>query len=83
MSQPYKLSANAHIEQLWRDQKGLCARCGTPMLKNRFEAPHAQVWAKRRATLDHVIPVSKGGTDMAENLQLLHARCNKIKGNRL
>jgi len=53
------------------------------MMRNRFEAPHARVWAKQRATLDHIIPRSKGGSDAAENLQLAHARCNKIKGNRL
>jgi 5-methylcytosine-specific restriction endonuclease McrA len=82
LSQLFKLSANARVEQLWRDQEGLCAKCREPMLKNRFEAPHARIWTKRRATLDHIVPVSKGGTDVAENLQLMHARCNKIKGNR-
>ncbi|NQY97326.1 MAG: HNH endonuclease [Henriciella sp.] len=53
------------------------------MLRNRFEAPHATIWAKQRVTVDHIIPRSKGGSDAAENLQLAHARCNKIKGNRL
>lgn len=53
------------------------------MLRNRFEAPHARIWAKQRATFDHVIPRSKGGADTADNLQLAHARCNKIKGNKL
>jgi len=52
------------------------------MLRNRFEAPHARIWAKRRATMDHIIPRSKGGPDTPENLQLAHATCNKIKGNR-
>ena len=53
------------------------------MLRNRFEAPQARVWTKQLATIDHVIPRSKGGTDRPDNLQLAHARCNKIKGNRL
>jgi len=34
------------------------------------------------ATFDHIMPRSKGGADTAENLQLVHARCNKIKGNK-
>ncbi|MCF6328416.1 MAG: HNH endonuclease [Henriciella sp.] len=50
------------------------------MLRSRFEAPHARIWAKQRATFDHVIPRSKGGPDTPANLQLAHARCNKIKG---
>lgn len=52
------------------------------MLRNRFEASHASIWAKQRATIDHIIPRSKGGTDAPENLQLVHAICNKIKGNK-
>ncbi|MEL7540954.1 MAG: HNH endonuclease signature motif containing protein [Pseudomonadota bacterium] len=53
------------------------------MLRNRFQAPHARVWSKQRATFDHIFPRSKGGPDKRDNLQLAHARCNKIKGNRL
>ena len=53
------------------------------MLQNRFEAPHARLWAKYRATVDHIVPKSKGGSDHPDNLQLAHARCNKIKGNRI
>lgn len=83
MSQSFKLSDSATVDQLWHAQSGRCALCNTPMLRNRFEAPHARIWAKHRATIDHIIPKSKGGTDTPENLQLAHARCNKIKGNRL
>lgn len=30
--------------------------------------------------VDHIIPVSRGGSDHADNLQMAHARCNQIKG---
>ncbi|MEO1303442.1 MAG: HNH endonuclease [Pseudomonadota bacterium] len=68
---------------MWKAQAGRCALCGEPMLQNRFEAAHARIWAKRRATIDHIVPISKGGADQLENLQLAHANCNKIKGNRV
>lgn len=83
MSRSFKTPDNGPFKSLWAAQSGLCALCGDPMLRNRFEAPHATIWAKRRATVDHIIPRSKGGSDAVENLQLAHARCNKIKGNRL
>ena len=83
MSQPFRCRETESFASLWARQSGLCALCGTPMLRNRFDAPHARVWAKQRATIDHVIPRSKGGTDRPDNLQPAHARCNKIKGNRL
>lgn len=80
MAQPYRIAGD-QFQVLWTTQSGLCALCDKPMLRNRFEAPHASVWAKQRATFDHVVPRSKGGVDTLENLQLAHARCNKIKGN--
>ncbi len=34
------------------------------------------------ATIDHRRPVSKGGTDSPDNLQIAHPACNVAKGNR-
>jgi 5-methylcytosine-specific restriction endonuclease McrA len=36
------------------------------------------VWS---LTMDHIVPVSKGGTNRVDNLQPAHFRCNKRKGN--
>ena len=36
----------------------------------------------RMATIDHVVPMSLGGTDTAVNLVLSCAKCNASKGNR-
>ena len=33
-------------------------------------------------SLDHIIPVSKGGSSNPSNLQLTHLRCNLKRGNR-
>lgn len=47
-----------------------CSLCGEPM-------PDVS-----DIEVDHVIPVSKGGSDDPENLKLAHSRCNAKKGNR-
>ncbi|MEM7329222.1 MAG: HNH endonuclease [Pseudomonadota bacterium] len=83
MSQPFQVPTHPGFQSLWTAQSGRCALCGEAMLRNRFEAPHARVWQKQRATFDHIVPRSKGGPDTPDNLQLAHARCNKIKGNLL
>lgn len=49
----------------------LCRRKVNPDLR----APH-----RRSATLDHLIPVSAGGTDDAANLALAHWSCNSSRG---
>lgn len=83
MSKPFLTPTSQPFFDLWQAQAGCCALCEKPMLRNRFEAAHARLWAKRRATFDHIIPRSKGGLDTLENLQLAHARCNQIKGNKV
>ncbi|MEL7043064.1 MAG: HNH endonuclease [Pseudomonadota bacterium] len=82
MSQSFKSPATGLFAAMWTAQSGQCALCGRAMLRNRFETVHARLWAKHRATIDHILPVSKGGTDDPGNLQLAHAQCNKVKGNR-
>lgn len=34
-------------------------------------------------TFDHIVPVSKGGTDELENIQLAHYKCNQSKADML
>lgn len=53
----------------------ICAYCGRPVDKSlKFPNP----WC---ATVDHIIPISLGGHPSAiENLQLMHYRCNLLKG---
>lgn len=39
--------------------------------------------AEKLLTIDHIIPLSLGGSDAEDNLQILCVSCNGRKGNRL
>lgn len=43
--------------------------------------PDAPVRSAWDATLDHVVPRSKGGTDDPANLRLAHRWCNSVRGD--
>ena len=50
--------------EIWRRDQGSCVECG----------------AQNNLHFDHIIPVSKGGGTIAQNLQLLCQSCNLSKG---
>ncbi len=54
-----------------------CGICGRPVdFNKRFPDPYSP-------TLDHIIPISKGGSPASlDNLQLAHFRCNRLKSTR-
>ena len=54
-----------------------CWRCGHPMV---FDGRNAN--AGRAATVEHVLPLSKGGTWALDNLRLCHVGCNRHLADR-
>ena len=52
---------------VWRRDGGRCVKCGS---QDRLE-------------YDHIIPLSKGGSNTERNVQLLCERCNRMKGDSL
>ena len=80
MSQSHSPPETGQFRTLWDKQGGLCALCGQPMPRHRFELAHATLWKKQRPSFDHILSKARGGPDKAENLQLAHAECNWRKG---
>lgn len=62
--------------QLCRRDRWKCQLCGEPVKRK------AQVPDPLSPTLDHIIPLAKGGTHEAKNVQLAHFRCNALKRDR-
>ena len=58
-----------HRHRLYGEQEGVCAGCETH-------------FPFRVMDVDHMLPQSKGGTNHADNLQLLCSGCNRSKGGR-
>lgn len=57
--------------------QSICGICGLPVDKSlKYPDPMC-------ATVDHIIPVDKGGTNELSNLQLAHHYCNRQKSDKL
>lgn len=72
-----RLSREAGRRQIFARDNWTCARCGF-----RFGVGVVQKQG-RRLTLDHVIPLSKGGTHDSDNMQAMCDECNCRKADQL
>lgn len=54
-----------------------CGLCGEPVDPG-VEWPH-----RRSPSVDHIVPTSRGGLDVNQNIQITHLGCNSSKGNRV
>lgn len=52
-------------QYVWQRDKGQCAKCGS----------------QENIEFDHIIPVSKGGSNTARNIQILCQDCNRSKSD--
>jgi Holliday junction DNA helicase RuvB len=52
---------------VWQRDKGFCTKCGS----------------NENLEYDHIIPVSKGGSSTARNIQLLCEKCNRSKNSNI
>lgn len=59
-----------------RDGK-VCQLCNKP-IDFKVKNPNARDYP----TIDHIVPLSKGGLDELENMQLAHRKCNEKKADK-
>lgn len=64
-------------EYFWKIQMAYCQLCFSKIDRNLHHVDMMS-W-----TLDHIIPLSKGGGHLYSNIQLAHRVCNQKKGNKI
>jgi len=52
---------------VWRRDSGQCVKCGS----------------KENLEFDHIIPISKGGSNTERNIQILCEHCNREKADKI
>lgn len=67
------------LAALYRKSNGVCTICGEPVDVTDINDGHI---GRRYPTLDHIVPLSKGGTHTWDNVQLAHMSCNAGKCDR-
>lgn len=73
------------LETLYKRDKGICSICGRVCDYNDFKITEKGHFVAGRMypSIDHIFPLSKGGTHTWKNVQLAHFSCNSRKGGRI
>ena len=66
MSRRNRNISNAKRRQVFKSQSGICSMCSKKLQYGNF-------------TIDHTIPISRGGSNRIENLQAMCYKCNYMK----
>lgn len=66
-----------NIAEIFARDNNTCQICGIQTSRENGQFSHEY------PTIDHIIPISKGGHHVASNLQCACRRCNMSKGSKL
>lgn len=72
-----KINWDISIERLMKRDKGICYLCGNKV--NVLLDPNDDEYP----SIEHVIPIVKGGTHTWGNVKLAHRKCNYIKSDKV
>lgn len=78
-----KIDYNITLDKLIQREDGVCLLCGDPidMIDYNMTNKGHFIAGENYPSIDHIIPVSKGGTHTWDNVQLAHFYCNSLKQN--
>lgn len=72
------------LERLYKRDNGICHICGCKTDWNDVRVVKGKRYSLRNyPTIDHIIPISRGGSHSWENVALAHMGCNSAKCNRM
>lgn len=72
------------LEGLYRRDKGICALCGEVCEWDDYEWRGGfKITGNNYPSLDHIIPLAKGGEHSWNNIQLAHRICNSLKADKV
>lgn len=78
-----RLDTDITLPLLFKRDKGVCKICGGKCdwsdieVKDKFAVVGANY-----PSIDHIVPISKGGSHTWDNVQLAHKQCNSIKSDK-
>ncbi len=71
------------LEKVVEKYNGICSICGKPTDWDDVVFVNGKKYASRLyPSIDHIVPISKGGEHAWHNIQLAHISCNAAKGAR-
>ena len=71
------------LESLYRRDNGICHICGKPCNYEDYTVDgDVFIAGNWYPSIDHVVPVSKGGRHSWDNVKLAHRLCNSVKSNK-
>ena len=78
-------STDVKIKIVYERDSGTCYICGRKCDFNDWRPGKERNWTAGETypTIDHVIPISKGGKDTLDNVRLACWKCNMSKGNKV
>jgi len=80
-----RINYDITLDKLIKRDNGICQICEKLIDNKDFEHDENGNFIAENdyPSIDHIVPVSKGGTHTWDNVQLAHFYCNSVKGNNI